>query len=96
MQDTNNIINRLFDEALPSLESWFREVIRDEVKKAMNEERQKAKPERNLTRDEVCELLHITKPTLWKKTKQGEIKAINIGRRVLYPMSEVKRYFEEG
>lgn len=92
----NDILNNLFSEALPFVEKWLRGVVGDEVRKTLNEEQQKAKPERNLTRDEVCELLHISKPTLWKKTKQGEISAITIGRRVLYSESEVKRYLEEG
>ncbi len=96
MLNANNILNSLFSEALPFVETWLRGVVSDEVRKTLNEEQQKAKPERNLTRDEVCELLHISKPTLWKKTKQGEISAITIGRRVLYSESEVKRYLEEG
>ena len=96
MQNANNILNNLFSEALPFVETWLRGVVSDEVRKTLDEERQKAKPERNLTRDEVCELLKVSKVTLWKKTKQGEINAITIGRRVLYAESEVKRYLEEG
>ena len=96
MQNANNILNNLFSSALPFVETWLRGVVSDEVRKTLDEERQKVKPERNLTRNEVCELLHISKPTLWKKTKQGEISAITIGRRVLYAESEVKRYLEEG
>ena len=75
---------------------FLRLCVSDEVRKTLDEERQKVKPERNLTRDEVCNLLHISKVTLWKKTKQGEISAITIGRRVLYAESEIKRYLEEG
>lgn len=96
MENANTTLNSLFSEALPYIESWLRGVLRDEVKKAMDDERQKAKPERNLTRDEVCRLLHISKPTLWKLTKEKKINAITIGRRVLYAESEVKRYLEEG
>ena len=96
MENANTTLNSLFSEALPYIESWLRGVLRDEVKKAMDDERQKAKPERTLSRSEVCELLHISKPTLWKKTRDGEIKATTIGRRVLYAESEVKRYLEEG
>ena len=81
---------------LPVFENWLRNTVRDEMEKTLEAEREKARPERNLTRDEVCNLLHISKPTLWKKTKQGEINAITIGRRVLYAESEVKRYLEEG
>lgn len=96
MQNANNILNNLFSEALPFVETWLRGVVSDEVRKTLDEERQKAKPERNLTRDEVCNLLHISKVTLWKLTKEKKISAITIGRRVLYAESEVKRYLEEG
>ncbi|MBR0432103.1 MAG: helix-turn-helix domain-containing protein [Bacteroidaceae bacterium] len=96
MQNANNILNNLFSEALPFVETWLRGVVSDEVRKTLDEERQKAKPERNLTRDEVCELLKVSKVTLWKLTKEKKINAITIGRRVLYAESEVKRYLEEG
>ena len=96
MQNANNILNNLFSEALPFVETWLRGVVSDEVRKTLDEERQKAKPERNLTRRETCELLHVSLPTLWKLTKEKRINAITIGRRVLYAESEVKRYLEEG
>lgn len=96
MQNANNILNDLFSEALPFVETWLRGVVSDEVRKTLDEERQKAKPERNLTRDEVCELLKVSKVTLWKLTKEKKINAITIGRRVFYIESEIKRFLEEG
>ena len=94
MRNTNTILNNLLAEALPVAESWLRGVIRDEVRRTIEEERQKARPERYLSRDEVCQLIGISKPTLWKKTKDGEIKATTVGRRVTYAESEVKRFME--
>lgn len=79
---------------LPIFENWLRSTVRDEVQKALEADRMKAKPERNYSRDEVCALLHISKPTLWKKTQSGEITATHIGRRVIYSESEVKRFME--
>lgn len=95
MRNTNTILNNLLAEALPVAENWLRGVIRDEVRRTIEEERQKARPERYLSRDEVCQLIGISKPTLWKKTKDGEIKATTVGRRVTYAESEVKRFMEE-
>ncbi len=92
MEEIKNVMGAM----LPVFENWLRNTVRDEMERTLEAEREKARPERNLTRDEVCNLLHISKPTLWKKTKQGEINAITIGRRVLYAESEVKRYLEEG
>ena len=94
MKNTNTILNRLLAEALPIAENWLRKVIREEVRRTIEEERQKARPERYLSRDEVCQLIGISKPTLWKKTKDGEIKATTVGRRVTYAESEVKRFME--
>lgn len=42
-----------------------------------------------LTREEVCKLLSISKTTLWKKTKSGELISYAIGNRILYKKVEV-------
>lgn len=94
MKNTNTILSSLMAEALPIAEDWLRNVIRDEVRRTIQEEQQKARPERYLSRDEVCKLIGISKPTLWRKTKDGEIKATTIGRKVTYAESEVKRFME--
>ena len=91
MEEIKNVMGAM----LPVFENWLRNTVRDEMDRTLEAEREKARPERNLTRDEVCNLLHISKPTLWKKTKQGEISAITIGRRVLYAESEVRRVRSE-
>ena len=96
MNNTNSILSRLFAEALPVVEQWLREVVADEVRRTIQDEQKKAKPERYLSRDEVCKLIGISKVTLWKKTDEGEIKATQVGRRVTYAESEVKRFMEEG
>ena len=94
MANNKTILNSLLSEALPLVEEWLREVVSDEVRKTLDDERKKARPERYLSRDEVCQLIGISKPTLWKKTRDGEIKATTIGRRVTYSESEVKRFME--
>ena len=94
MANNKTILNNLLSEALPFIEEWLRGVVSDEVRKAVEQERKKERPERYLSRDEVCQLIGISKPTLWKKTRDGEIKATTIGRRVTYSESEVKRFLE--
>lgn len=88
------ILKNVVSEILPLIEQWLRATVREEMQNSLEADRQKLKPERNYSRDEVCALLHISKPTLWKKTKDGEIASINVGRRVLYRESEVKRLLE--
>ncbi len=67
------------------------EVVRAAVRAELEAAAEREKPKKLLSRDEVCELLGISKPTLWQKTKSGEINATHIGRRVLYSQEEVKR-----
>jgi excisionase family DNA binding protein len=42
-----------------------------------------------LTRNEVCDLLHITLPTLHNWTKEGLITGYRIGTRIRYKRAEV-------
>ena len=81
-------------EVLPIFENWIRAAVRDEMLKTLEADRLKAKPERNYSRDEVCAMLHISKPTLWSKTKNGELECVRVGRRVLYSESTIKKYME--
>ena len=81
-------------EVLPIFENWLRATVRDEMLKTLAADRAQAKPESMLTREEVCELLHISKPTLWLKTKNGEIECVRVGRRVLYAESTIKKFME--
>ena len=42
-----------------------------------------------ITRDEVCELLKISRVSIWRYTKEGKIPHYKIGRRLLFKRSEV-------
>ena len=46
-----------------------------------------------LTREEVCDKLHITYTTLWRKENEGVIKKHKMGRRNLYSKKEVMEIF---
>lgn len=47
-------------------------------------------------RDEICELLHITYPTLWRIEKTGILKSQKVGRRNLYSKKEVNFLIKSG
>lgn len=89
-----DMITTLAAEVLPVFEEWLRKTVRDEVINALQADRNAARPEKMLTRDEVCTILRITKPTLWARTKEGKISCVRAGRRVLYRESAVKNYME--
>ena len=42
-----------------------------------------------LNRKEVCSILRISLPTLWKLTKSGRLTAYKIGTRVIYNSEDV-------
>lgn len=86
-----NVVVSLLSTLAPTIEKWLRETVSEEVTKAIEADREKQKPQKMYSREEVCKMLQISIPTLWSKTKKGEIKACQIGRRVLYEENEVKR-----
>jgi len=43
-----------------------------------------------ITREEVCDMLHITYTTLWRKENEGVIRKRKTGRRNLYCKKEVE------
>lgn len=47
-------------------------------------------------RDEMCEQLHISYPTLWRIEKAGLLKGLKVGRRKLYAKHDVAQLIESG
>ena len=45
--------------------------------------------DRFLSTEELCELLHISRPTVHRYKKVGKIRAYKLGRRNLFSLSEV-------
>ena len=48
-----------------------------------------------LTRSDVCNLLHISHATLYRREQKGDIKAYRIGGRKLYKKSEVENSIQK-
>ena len=47
------------------------------------------------TRKELCELLHVTTPTVIELVKRGEICEKRIGGRILYDAAEIDKAVQE-
>ena len=47
-------------------------------------------------RDEICSLLHIAYPTLWRIEKSGILKSQKVGRKNLYSKQEVNQLIKSG
>lgn len=48
-----------------------------------------------LTANQVCELLHVDRSTLWRWKKEGYLIPANVGSRMRYGMREIKKVMEE-
>ncbi|MBO4767487.1 MAG: helix-turn-helix domain-containing protein [Lachnospiraceae bacterium] len=48
-----------------------------------------------LTTQEVCELFHVSRPTIYHLVANHELTAIRIGSKNLYPKASVKALIEK-
>lgn len=75
------------------------EFSNDLINRAKNElsaEIAEANKERYLTREEVRKICGVCDATLWHWNKKDYLKAIKIGNKVRYRMSDVRRILEGG
>lgn len=76
----------------------LRQIIAEEIEKAWERHEQNmdfsSEESEWLTREEVCDMLHITYTTLWRKENEGVIKKHKMGRRNLYSKKEVESLFK--
>lgn len=72
----------------------LKQVVTEIVEKVCARRRLSEKPSKGdgewMTREEVCDMLHITYTTLWRKENEGLILKHKIGRRNLYSKKEVE------
>ncbi len=81
------------------------EQLEDSVYAAVSRYFNERKVEENITkpdeegfynRNEICDLLHIAYPTLWRIEKSGLLKSQKIGRKNLYSKAEVNQLMKSG
>lgn len=80
-------------------EAALKRIVADTVRQVLNQakaEAEAAKEMATLTREEVAELLNVTKPTLWRWEKMGYLIPKKVGKRVLYLRSEVEEMVRKG
>jgi excisionase family DNA binding protein len=70
------------------------ETIADKVVAARIKEEDSNKP-KYYTRKELCEILHVTNPTVIEMVKRGEIREKKIGGRILYDAAEIDEAVKE-
>ncbi len=82
-------------------EEQFEDIIYRTVSRCLNEKNvgsnvEKPEDEGFYDRDELCDLLHIAYPTLWRIEKAGLLKGVKVGRRKLYARQEVHMLIASG
>ena len=68
----------------------LQEIIRTVIKEELQVVQPKRSESRNLTRNEVVNLLKISLPTLQRYTQLGVIKGFRIGTRILYKLEDIE------
>ena len=82
-------------------EEQFEDIIYRTVSRCLNENNignfgEKPEDEGFYTRDELCDLLHIAYPTLWRIEQSGILKCQKVGRKNLYSKQEVNILIKSG
>ena len=82
-------------------EEQFEDIIYRTVNRCLNEKNignlvEKPEDDGFYDRDEMCELLHIKYPTLWRIEKSGILKKQKVGRKNLYPKKDVALLIKSG
>ena len=73
-------------------EEQFEDIIYRTVSRCLNEKN----VEGFYDRDEICDLLHIAYPTLWRIEKSGILKSQKVGRKNLYSKHDVNLLIKSG
>ena len=82
-------------------EEQFEEILYRTVNRCLDEKNignhvEKPEDEGFYDRDEICDLLHIAYPTLWRIEKSGILKSQKVGRKNLYSKQDVNLLIKSG
>ena len=82
-------------------EEQFEEILYRTVSRCLDEKNignhvEKPEDEGFYDRDEICNLLHIAYPTLWRIEQSGILKSQKVGRKNLYSKQDVNLLIKSG
>lgn len=82
-------------------EEQFEDILYRTVSRCLDEKNigshvEKPEDEGFYDRDEICDLLHIAYPTLWRIEKSGILKSQKVGRKNLYSKQDVNLLIKSG
>ena len=82
-------------------EEQFEDILYRTVSRCLDEKNigshvEKPEDEGFYDRDEICNLLHIAYPTLWRIEQSGILKSQKVGRKNLYSKQDVNLLIKSG
>ena len=82
-------------------EEQFEDILYRTVSRCLDEKNignhvEKPEDEGFYDRDEICNLLHIAYPTLWRIEQSGILKSQEVGRKNLYSKQDVNLLIKSG
>ena len=72
----------------------FTDLITGAVNSAIDRRLKPTDQDELLTDEQAREYLKCSSVFLWKKRKEGKIKAVNAGKKILYPKSALDSYLQ--
>lgn len=75
-------------------QSEFTDLITSVINTAIDRRLKPAEQDELFTDEQAREYLKCSGVFLWKKRKEGKIKAVNAGKKVLYPKSSLDSYLQ--
>ena len=72
----------------------FTDLITGVVNTAIDRRLKPTEQDELLTDEQAREYLKCSSVFLWKKRKEGKIKAVNAGKKILYPKSVLDNYLQ--
>ena len=82
-----HIVDYIHGMLLPYPVAW--DSVYNAITSSANDEAETSSPGSFLSTEELCNFLHVSRPTLFRYMKAGKIRAYKLGRRNLFSLNEV-------
>jgi excisionase family DNA binding protein len=77
--------------SIDELKEIIGQVVEKKLREFSSNQLYKTPPEKEfLTKQEVCQMLHVKSVTLWRYAKEGRLKQHRVGRKVFFLAEEVR------
>lgn len=81
--------------SLSDLEQWGKGLV-EQTRKQLEQQINDAKAETYPSENKVCEILEVTRQTLWRWRRSGYLVPIEVGGKRRYRMSDIQKILNNG